>query len=507
MLAALNKAKIKTSPLIPNLANDYTGQTVVKIPAGDFTVRELNGFLGRENMSMKIFGLKFVGAGLGLTKIIFDPTDTAANVMLKNDYWLGLTFEGITFLTKKAGAIWMESHTTHNAQRYHFTDCEWKGPWKWVIDLQGDNNNSEFSFITCGTSNMQADGAFLRIGATNTSDQFLNYWFFGFKHWSTSAALIDAARGGHFHGIGVDVSDYGAAATATNPAYLFKLRGQNHSAGVQALTMHALRVEAKHANSALLYSEWASGNVNIECDWSSQTPFFTYGDIIYIDLGNTSGPIYNFHDSNLAGGIRIKYSTNAWQAQHHIEVSKSFWHQKLTPTEVVSYDRTSAGGNAIDPQVIFNGVKPAAQTDVFSATGAAVWDATVSWNNGDLVKPLTKRTLNIHWPSGQLSDIFTNGMKIALPLGALITAMTATAPAGNVTEGDGASWIIATTEASPATVATVTVPGSRAAGYSIRTDLAIPYLCNTREKATISYRSTGASQGGSHAIVTIEGYW
>jgi hypothetical protein len=484
------------------ISSDLLGTRVIELGAGTYQISELRGMLGREGMTSKINGIRFRGAGRGLTVVVFSPAELGA--LMFNDYWINIAIEGITFHTTVAGATFMQSYTTHNAQQYTFTDVSWTGPWKYVFDLQGNDNNSEFTFYSCSTSKMAADGAFLFIGGANTSDQFLNYWFYGFKHWSTSAALIDAARGGHFHVFGMDVSDWGAGLTA--PQKLFKLRGTSHSQGVQHMHVHSLRVEAKSPLAGLLYSEWASGNVSIQADWSSQMPFQTYGNMLDIVLEQNNGPIYNIHDSHLAGTINITYGVNAYQKRHRVVVRDTHWAQKLTPSEVVTY--TQPGSNKIDPQVEFVSCRGDSSDAVTStAAGATVWDATVGALGGDLVKPLVRRQLVVHGINGGLSTP-SGRARINLPVGALITALRAMAPAGTSTETDGGSFALSTTEATPTVIASLALTTARSAGYNIGAELAVPYLCSSREKATLDVVATDITQTNAlgHSII-IEGYW
>ena len=468
--AGVLDAKANLSPRIPGAVLDSTGTRTIQLPPGDVTITEAFGLLGHEGMGQKVSSLRFVGAGKDQTRVIFDPADPADMVMARNDYWLGLWFEGITFVTKRAGATFMQSHTTHNAQAYTFTDVQWSGPWRHVFDLQGDNNNSEFLFIGCGTTHMQKGGAFLHIGAENTSDQFLNYWFYGFKHWSTSAALIDAAKGGHFHLFGVDASDWGR--DLTEPGHLINLRGHTHGQGVLTMTATGLRVEAKNPLAGLIHSEWPFGNVTIQADWSSQTPFYKFGTIISIDVENTPGAVYDFHDSNLAGGVRIKYGGNAWENQHNIRFTRCEWRQRLTPSEVVSYVDPPA--NPIRPAVTFDGCRGDAQNP-FSERGASVWDATVSHDAGALVKAGGPRTLTLRGIRGSITD---TPLKVHLPTGAILTGLAPVASAGE--------WAAETSTGEPVT---------------------FPYRCGTREQATILVRETTGADTQPGGSLALTGHW
>lgn len=496
----LAKARVRA-----DVNSRLVGSTTVNIPAGDYTVTQLNAILGRESMAGNITGIRFKGAGTGLTTIVFTPTEVGALVF--NDYWHDIHFEGISFLTTYAGAVFMRSYTTHAAQAYTFRNIEWRGEWKYIFDLQGDNNNCEFSFYQCMTSGMQTGGTFLYIGASNTSDQFLNYWFYGFKHWSTSASIIDAAKGGHFHFYGLDCSafaEFGLSAMA----YLFNLRGNNHAKGVQSLTVEGMRVEGLTSYAGLLYSEWATGNVTIECDWNSQAFAVTYGDIVNIRLGNVAGPIYNFHDSTLAGGVRVEFGSNSFQQNRIIEFNHCVWEQKKSPSDVVTYETST--GNLAYPPVQFNSCRGTEYQDAMG-TGLAIWDATVSSSGavhgGNLAQPVQYRTVSVRVTTGSVPFTSYGAPKVILPMNALITDIEAMSPAGGSAEANGGDWVVATTDGSPVTIGTVTVAGAMSAGYRTNTALTVPFRCDTDARRTVTVTHTNVANLNRQGLVLIKGYW
>jgi len=500
-LSVVSAAKASSKPLpIEGLSSDPLSEVVVEIPAGTWTLTQLRALMGREGMTSKSYGIKFRGAGKGITKVVYNPAE--AGPLIFNDYWLGITFADMSFYAAKAGLTFMQSFTTHNAQRYSFQNIAWHR-FKYVAELRGDNNNSEFFFQNCDSSHLEADGAWLYIGDTDTSDQFLNYWFYGCTHWSTSAPLIDAARGGHFSVYGLDASDWGGAATTAAKRYLFKLRGYSHSLGVTQFHGTGIRVEAKHSEAALLYSEWPHGNVEIQADWSSQLDAFPPAVIIDIKYVNTDGAIYKFHDSWLAGQVRVTYAGNDWQHGHSITFEDTQWSGKLTPSEAVVYVRPSE--NQSDPQVNFIRCR-GSNLDVYSAAGYGVWDATVGFAGGNLVKSLQKRQLLVHSPAG---NVYSPGgpSRVALPVGAIITGLRCLAPQGVVSEGNGGTWTLRTTDAAPSTVATVTVSGARADGHNVAVELPAPFLCSSRSRATLDLVASDVDQTSFNSLVIIDGYW
>lgn len=505
---SLTDAKNSSAAIPFGLAPDPHSTVVIDIPAGVWTVTQVNAMIGSEGMTAKSVGLKIRGAGLGLTSIVFNPASgSALNV---NDYWLGVQFEGIDFYANVAGCTFMFSNTSHNAQRYSFSHCSFTN-FKYVIDLQGTDNNSEFIFLYCHATGIasketdQSAGAFFHIGASNTSDQFLNYWFYGCTHWSSSAPFIDAAMGGSFHIFGLDCSNWGTALTGSsaNPA-LFNLRGYNHAYGVQNFQANGVRVEAKSASAALLYSEWPGGNVAFRnVDWSSQSGVYTYGNIITINYQNTDGALYSFEDSVLAGGVAVGFAVNDWQHRHAIAFTNCQWLQKTSPSDVVTYNLPATNTQTLPP-VAFIRCR-GTQNDATVAAGAVAWDATIGYN-GDTLQTLQKREVSLRGVYGLPSG--STVVYGRLPIGALITSIQVLSPAGAVTATNtNGSWTLATTDATPVTVGTVSVTTAQNAGFSVETVLSVPFRCSTSAKATLSLTPANISQDNSQGLFVIKGYW
>jgi hypothetical protein len=437
-------------------------------------------------MNVKISGLRIVGMGSGITNIIFNPS--VAGDLCQNDYWLNLQFEGIGFYAAIPGCTFMHSNTTHSAQRYKFIGCSFKN-WKYAFYLEGNNIN--------------ADGAFLRIPSSG-SDQFLNYWFYGCTYWSTDAPFIWADKGGHFKIYGLDCSAWGDGQTSTQ--YLFRLNGNNHARGVCTMIVDGLRVEAKSQYGALLFSQWPHGNITFRgVDWSSQASVITYGDIIQISMVNVNGAQLTFKDCCLAGGVNVAFCGNDWTYSHRIIFEDCYWLQKNSPSDVVTYDTSNAGVNSLTtPPVEFRRCRGETATNIFNTTGAAVWDAVVGYR-GDTLQSLVLRCVSVRGVYGTPSD--GTILRIILPINALITEFQAMSPSGAVGEGDGGSWTLATTDATPTTIASATVSGAMSAGFNVTTTLTIPFQCDTAARAKLTITPSNVGQNNSKALLLIKGYW
>lgn len=108
--------------------DDHTGRTVIDIPPGRFLITRPGALLNGDDPDNAANGLRFRGAGLRISEIVFAP-ETAADAYLcnNNDMWQNLAFEGLRFTSGTPGASFFLSYSTGGAANYRFTDCEWMG--------------------------------------------------------------------------------------------------------------------------------------------------------------------------------------------------------------------------------------------------------------------------------------------------------------------------------------------------------------------------------------------
>jgi hypothetical protein len=496
--AAATKAAAASRLLPLDLSPDPVGSVVIDIPPGTYLIKDPGAFLGGEHAPIKINGLRWRGAGNAITTIVFAPSSGA--VMLQNDLWQNLQMESISFIAATRDSTFFLSKTTHNAQRYLFVNCTWQN-FQYGFKLQGDNNNSEFMFLDCHTAGHQDDGVFFYIGPNDSSDQFVNYWFFGCTHWSTNAPFIDAAKGGQFQIYGLDASDWGSR--LKKPGYLIRLRGAVHGLGVCQLTASGVRVEAKSAYAGLIRSEWPMGQVTFHnVDWSSQTNHVRSGDIIRIDYANVAGPIYSFYDCQLAGGVAVAFSINDWAHDHRISFTNCEWLQRDSPTDVVRYIAPKGANTAAQPPVRFIGCR-GGNADPTDRAGSNVWEATVGYR-GQLSQVLEPRVLSLRSSNG----VPASGKLTAnLPVGAIVTGFEVLGAAGAVSSYGTPRWTLASSEGTPTEVAAVAAPGPAANGYRAKKELAQPFLCDSKSRARLVVSVDGTDQANAGALVLIHGYW
>jgi len=502
-LAALHAAKAAARSLPAFLSYiDKVGGVAIEVPAGDYLITTTGGLLGAEALATKVAGIKFVGAGYDISNIIFKPA--SADALCTNDYWQQVQFQDLGFYAGTAGCTLFAPNATHSGQGYKFVNCYFC-KWKYLATPLGTDNNSEWLFLNCHSRNMEDAGAWAYIPAVGASDQFVNWWFYGCSHWSTSAPIIDFAAGGGVHIHGMDVSDWGVNLIA--PGYLFNLRGNAHGSGTCGFSAKGLRWEGKNNNAAILYSEWNQGNVSIrDLDAGPLSGTYTYGDVIWIKYGGVDGSIYNFTDSVIPGGVKVGWGVGDWGNSHRITFRDCTWLQRDTPDAVVNYDASAAGGNNQNPPPVkFINCRPATGlSDVTSGTGAMVWDATMGYR-GELVQTLQERWLSVRGVWGVAVDGVT--LTATVPVGALITGLRTMAPAASTPDGTTGVWTLATTEGSPATIATVSSGGALSAGYDVTTSLAQPFISSTAAKAKMTLTCTGVTTYNPSGLVMIRGLW
>jgi hypothetical protein len=497
--------------------SDPGSRAVITIPPGDYLVTIPEAMLGNENNPSKIVGLKIQGAGRGATRILFKPA--TAGTLARAVKWLDIEFCDLSFIAQTADCTLFSTPGASNEQQWAFRRCFFHG-WRYIVAPLGSNNCSEVIFDDCSNNAMQANGAWLYIAPTGTSDQFLNYWWLNCKHWSTSAPIIDAYKGGHFHLKNVDASDWGSAAVAS-PAtpdqgtFLIKVRDFSHSLGVCSLTAHVLRCEFKNANAKLLYSTWGDyGQITLDgVDLTSQLSAYAYGpEMVMVGFPDANGAKVTIRDSQMAGGITVYYAISAWSRRNRIEIDGGSWYQKTSPSDVVTYVASGAHSNLNPPIVNFNNVRPASNAAYAftAATAYAVWDAAigsvgipgVSYAHTNSEAP--RRSVRVNQVYGGLK----NGevAYIRLPLGALVTEFRVSAHAGATAEADGGTWTLEADKAgTPATVSTVTVAGALSAGFN-QGGAITPFKCNTAARSVLSVTPTNVA---TTAEITVEigGYW
>gem|GEM_PF-3726013 len=240
--------------------------------------------------------------GNGAT-IVFEGFE--GNCLELNDNLVNVDFYNISFLsmddTTSANRTLFKNTSYGGTQSVKFHQCTFYGGVKYAFDLFGGDVNSEMVFNQCSMSGNW--DSFLHIGETNTSDQFLNYWFNNCRYWC-SANFITAYKGGHFKLNHCDISGF----SPTTDTYLFKLMGGSHSYGVTTFIDDGTRYELKSSHAKVLWCEWDTARISFEnVDMGSnafnviprESVFYLY------NASNGSNSNYSFENCVLLGKFLI----------------------------------------------------------------------------------------------------------------------------------------------------------------------------------------------------------
>ena len=423
------------------------GQQTIVIPPGIYTVTS-PGALMRDLGIPRTRGLTIRGAGRGVTTIVFSPTVVDSYLFDNQDDWFGLTVEDITFHSTVASASFMRSVSNGGAQDYQFNRCDWFGTWKYGFDLQGTNTNSEMSWTACHIGG--AWNAFFYIGPTNTSDQFLNYNFFGCSVIQSAGNFVDVAKGGNINVWGGNFIHSGDGSARQT---FFALRGGDHASGVMRLYVAGIRLEHRHPQSELIYSEWRRGNIAFENIDSGVYSQMTDADTVlrqaYFSSANDQHPAVSWRDSSLMGYHEYAYNSTNHTSSRAISYTSCDIANHADPQTFIKY--TDMGSNSpagSKPPVLFELCRGKANGSPNLTGYQYPFNTVLGWNvarNG----PGKVRTINLSTWEGGLPSSSPGGepVMVKLPLTARLLGIQFTKPAGGtststtytytVTDGDG----------------------------------------------------------------------
>ena len=277
----------------------------VNIPPGLYRVKQPNLF--KDCFSVRTQNLVINGNG---ATIILEGFE--GSLFENNDKILNMDIYNLNFLSvsdsSSANRKLISSDSDGGAQAIRFHQCNFNGKLKYGIELTGSNCNSEWVFNQCSFAGVWE--SFLYIGNTDTSDQFLNYWFNNCKYWCSSN-WITAYKGGHFKLNHCDVSGY----QPTEDTYLFKLLGGTHSYGVTTFIDDGTRYELKSSQAKVIYCEWDNARISFEnSDFSSNAFNVIERNNVFNFLNNSDGigSSYIFTNCNILGKFKLQASNNAY---------------------------------------------------------------------------------------------------------------------------------------------------------------------------------------------------
>jgi hypothetical protein len=296
--------------------SDHVGRTVVDIPPGVYLITRPGALLAGDDPSNRANGLRFRGAGLRMSQIVFRPAsvdqDNGTYLCRNNDQWSNIAFEGLGFVSATPGASFFSSYSTGGAANYRFTECEWTGEWEYGLALDGSNTNSEMRWEACHVGGAYRQ-AFLYSGLSKRStdpaqqDQFLNYWFTDMNVTYEWGNFLEFPYGGSITCRAGSYIVTGRRPTP-HPVYgdesaFFRFPRKDHFSSVQRLHVEDVRFELRDPSVLVIDCEWGGGTVHFnDCD-DTANAFKDFGPSVRghrYSIG-PRGPLVRYDSCQLSG--------------------------------------------------------------------------------------------------------------------------------------------------------------------------------------------------------------
>ncbi|MFF3562922.1 glycosyl hydrolase family 28-related protein [Streptomyces sp. NPDC002574] len=303
--------------------DDHTGRTVIDVPPGKYLITEPGALLAGDNPRNQANGLRFRGAGLRISEIVFAPEKAdGAFLCVNDDMWQNIAFEGLRFTSGTPGASFFSSYSTGGAANYRFGDCEWMGEWEYGIALDGTNTNSEMRWEACRVGGAYRK-AFLYSGLSRRSahpeqqDQFLNYWFTDMNVTYEWGNFLEfpyggsvTCRAGSYVVTGrrpVPHPDYGYESA------FFRFPRSQHFSSVQRFHAEDIRFELRGPDTVVIDCEWSGGTVHFnDCDDTANAfKSFAPGLRAHRYTLGPRGPLVRYDSCQLTGAHQFRTRAEA----------------------------------------------------------------------------------------------------------------------------------------------------------------------------------------------------
>jgi hypothetical protein len=399
-------------------------------------------------------------------------------MFINSDKWGGIKISDMSFMgVAAANSSFMQSVSNGGAQNYMFETLTFSNFNK-VLDLQGTNTNSEFTFTHVNFNGIIRDA--LYVGSAAGSDQFLNYSFFGCNFEVSEGNFVSMAKGGNVSVWGGSFIHYGS-----NAGTFFKLLGNTHARGVQRLLVEGARFEHRNMPaSKLMEMEWAGGSVAFNnIDQSSSEDGTGDGHVrVVVRNVNVASPIIEFANSSIAGMHEYQFDANSWQGLKSVVYRNCDLHAIRDATDTIANfittTNTSATGNTAGKFPIkFENCRPIRQGTAWALPINTVFNGMSA--NGVVTGKKIIPVLNV---DGILP--FNGGtLTFDLPIGSIITEVRAVLPAGATGyTTTGLAYTLKTSQNTPTTIATMTLSQLDLGFNLTQTPW---YVCDTQDKAKI----------------------
>ncbi|MDG5490655.1 hypothetical protein [Psychroserpens sp. SPM9] len=296
----------------------YSG---IFIPSGEYIIGADALFTDDidSNYNVRLAGINYFSDG----NAILSLTNTGNTYAFRNlDRGLFITFQDITFIGNSSTTNAFYSESNGGAQDYLFERCTFLGRYNRVFTIRGGtspNTNSEWSFEKCSFN-----GEIQVIMDVKDSGQFLNYWFNETKFWSKIGSTIISDNGGHFKFVNCDWSGF----EPESDTYIFELRDNNASRGVNDFRIINGRFELKNEHARVLKSNWNQGNIEINADFGSQV--FKFGleqqDPNFIDINTLKHFEFNLQGTGTVGNsLNVNFKNSVMMGYHDFNYQNNSW--------------------------------------------------------------------------------------------------------------------------------------------------------------------------------------
>lgn len=510
------KSMIRTNPVPGNNGNKY-GTPKIIIPSGSYMIKQSQCMLD-STFTTRTYGMTWEGESASNVQIIYSPTSSGP-LLYNNDAVIGLFFKNIRFVGLDGTSDFIDSVSAGGSQNYIFDTCHWEGTWQYGLHLTGTNNNSEMVWNKCCVNGVWSAYLF-----SDTSDQFLNYWFNQCSINSLTGGFIRMLKGGH---IKINECDFSGHNPAT-ASVLFSLEGNTHFNGVCSFIDHGSRYELKNSNMKVMYSEWPGGLIRFEgCDFSSQAslnanastlvthdfrfvntpgPQIKFDGCVLMGLHNYVGgnsshfykksveykncdnknfvDFYSMFTSSLDSGAnygslpcicvnKCRGTQDYWFGYTSWAANTAYNLNDQRRSGVWLYTCTQAGTsgtqNPYGPGVITDGTvqwtstSTVLNTDFISDGGV---NSHKSRNPSCAKKSCVIRGGDGNWPA-RVNATTPGFSRAVLPPNSIITKITMSLPAGTLSQGTPGSYKVLTDQVSPTTFLDFISPGNLSSGFTM----------------------------------------
>lgn len=477
------------------LGGSRRGTKTISLPAGTFVTATPEALMSDLGISATR-GLVVRGAGRDMTNIVFSPTTANQYLLNNNDDWMHLTFEDLTFHSTVSTASFMKSTANSSAQNYVFNRVNWSGTWKYGIDLQGTNLNSEMSWAHCGIYGNWT--AFLYSASGSSTDEFLNYNFSGCNVEYATGNFIDLYSGGSINVFGGSLIHTGTSASAQT---FFKFSNPDQDANASRLLVQGVRVEHRHSASKLIDSQWKRGHITfISVDTGTKqldVGANTWITATFTGVDNDMATV-EFIDCDLMGKHSYQFESLSHERSRRVvyrgcEICNfDSAHDFLT---IVNSGSTTNLGSTIP--IVFEHCRG-------NLTGAGQslypFDCTVNWQLALNATP-KRYQVSLKKPLGGLPVQTDTAAEVWLPLNAVVTGVRFYMPAAGSSTSTTWAYTLATSEGSPTTIAIGSNPTQWQLGFNISVDTW--FMCDSDAKRHLTLAAANITQQSASALCVV----